>query len=34
MKTSEIIKWYKKQVKKGLTDKQIERKFDKMVTNG
>ena len=31
MKTSEIIKWCKIQRKKGLTDKQIDKKFDKLI---
>ena len=31
MKTSAILKWYKIQVKKGLSDKQIEKKFNKLI---
>jgi len=30
MKTSEMIKWYQKQLKRGLTDKQIETEFLKL----
>jgi len=31
MKTSEIIKWYEKQKRKGLSQKQIIAKFDKLI---
>jgi hypothetical protein len=31
MKTSDIIKWYKRQARKGLSEKKIEKKFDKLI---
>lgn len=31
MKVSEMYEWFKKQSKLGLSEKQIEKKFDKMI---
>ena len=31
MKPSKILNWYRKQVKKGLTEKQIIKRFDKLI---
>lgn len=31
MKASEVLKWYQEQLNNGLTDKQIEKKFDNLI---
>lgn len=33
MKTSKLLKWYKDQIKQGLTKKEIIKKFDKLIKN-